>query len=75
MSAEQFLYKFVNALRYKDTAAFKEQFRAVDVLMIDDVQFLANKEKTQDEFFYTFNSLMEGGRQIILSAARDFVFI
>ena len=71
MSAEQFLYKFVNALRYKDTAAFKEQFRAVDVLMIDDVQFLANKEKTQDEFFYTFNSLMEGGRQIILSADKS----
>ena len=71
MSAEQFLYKFVNALRYKDTAAFKEQFRSVDVLMIDDVQFLANKEKTQDEFFYTFNSLMEGGRQIILSADKS----
>lgn len=71
LSAEQFLYKFVNALRYKDTAAFKEQFRSVDVLMIDDVQFLANKEKTQDEFFYTFNSLMEGGRQIILSADKS----
>ena len=71
ISAEQFLYKFVNALRYKDTAAFKEQFRSVDVLMIDDVQFLANKEKTQDEFFYTFNSLMEGGRQIILSADKS----
>jgi len=71
ISAEQFLYKFVNALRYKDTAAFKEQFRSVDVLMIDDVQFLANKEKTQDEFFYTFNSLMEGGRQIVLSADKS----
>ncbi|MDO4162345.1 MAG: chromosomal replication initiator protein DnaA [Pseudomonadota bacterium] len=71
ISAEQFLYKFVKALRYKDAEAFKEQFRSVDVLMIDDVQFLANKEKTQDEFFYTFDSLMEGGRQIILSADKS----
>lgn len=71
ISAEQFLYKFVNALRYKDTDAFKEQFRSVDVLMIDDVQFLANKSKTQDEFFYTFNSLIESGKQIILSADKS----
>lgn len=71
ISAEQFLYKFVNALRYKDTDAFKEQFRSVDVLMIDDVQFLANKNKTQDEFFYTFNSLIESGKQIILSADKS----
>jgi len=71
ISAEQFLYKFVNALRYKDTDAFKEQFRSVDVLMIDDVQFLANKTKTQDEFFYTFNSLIESGKQIILSADKS----
>ena len=71
ISAEQFLYKFVNALRYKDTDAFKEQFRTVDVLMIDDVQFLANKTKTQDEFFYTFNSLIESGKQIVLSADKS----
>ena len=71
ISAEQFLYKFVNALRYKDTDSFKEQFRTVDVLMIDDVQFLANKTKTQDEFFYTFNSLIESGKQIILSADKS----
>lgn len=71
ISAEQFLYKFVNALRYKDTDAFKEQFRSVDVLMIDDVQFLANKTKTQDEFFYTFTSLIESGKQIILSADKS----
>lgn len=71
ISAEQFLYKFVNALRYKDTDSFKEQFRSVDVLMIDDVQFLANKTKTQDEFFYTFNSLIESGKQIILSADKS----
>ena len=71
ISAEQFLYKFVNALRYKDTDAFKEQFRSVDVLMIDDVQFLANKTKTQDEFFYTFTSLIESGKQIVLSADKS----
>jgi chromosomal replication initiator protein len=71
ISAEQFLFKFVKALRYKDAAAFKEQFRSVDVLMIDDVQFLSNKAQTQEEFFYTFDSLMEGGRQIILSADKS----
>jgi len=71
LSAEQFLYKFVKALRYKDTTAFKEQFRAVDVLMVDDVQFMSNKGSTQEEFFYTFNSLIEEGRQIIISADKS----
>lgn len=71
LSAEQFLFKFVKALRYKDTAAFKEQFRSVDVLMVDDVQFMSNKESTQEEFFYTFNSLIEEGRQIIISADKS----
>ena len=69
--AEQFLFKFVKALRYKDTAAFKEQFRMVDVLMVDDVQFMSNKESTQEEFFYTFNSLIGEGRQIIISADKS----
>ena len=68
LSAEKFMYKFVRALRYKDTAAFKEQFRSVDVLMVDDVQFMGGKDSTQEEFFYTFNSLIEEGRQIIISA-------
>ena len=71
LSAEQFLYKFVKALRYKDTTAFKEQFRSVDVLMVDDVQFMSNKGTTQEEFFYTFNSLIEEGRQIIISADKS----
>lgn len=65
------MYKFVKALRYKDTAAFKEQFRSVDVLMVDDVQFIGGKESTQEEFFYTFNSLIEEGRQIIISADKS----
>ncbi len=71
LSAEQFLFKFVKALRYRDTAAFKEQFRSVDVLMVDDVQFMSNKESTQEEFFYTFSSLIEEGRQIIISADKS----
>lgn len=71
LSAEKFMYKFVRALRYKDTTAFKEQFRSVDVLMVDDVQFMGGKDKSQEEFFYTFNSLIEEGRQIIISADKS----
>ncbi len=71
LSAEKFMYKFVRALRYKDTTAFKEQFRSVDVLMVDDVQFMGGKDSTQEEFFYTFNSLIEEGRQIIISADKS----
>ena len=67
LSAEKFMYQFIRALRYKDTMAFKEQFRSVDVLMIDDVQFIAGKESTQEEFFHTFNALIDQNRQIILS--------
>ena len=71
LSAEKFMYKFVRALRYKDTTAFKEQFRSVDVLMVDDVQFMGGKDKSQEEFFYTFNSLIGEGRQIIISADKS----
>ena len=71
LSAEKFMYKFVRALRYKDSMAFKEQFRSVDVLMVDDVQFISGKDATQEEFFYTFNSLIEEGRQIIISADKS----
>lgn len=67
-SAEKFMYRFVRALRYQDIMSFKEQFRSVDVLMIDDVQFIGGKESTQEEFFHTFNSLMDQGRQIVISA-------
>lgn len=68
MSAEKFMYQFVRALRAKDTMAFKEQFRAIDVLLIDDVQFICGKEATQQEFFHTFNALIDQGKQIVLSA-------
>lgn len=59
MSAEKFMYQFVRALRYKDMVSFKEQFRTVDVLMIDDVQFIGGKDSTQEEFFHTFNALVD----------------
>jgi chromosomal replication initiator protein len=68
MSAEKFMYQFVRALRFKDTVAFKDQFRAIDVLMIDDVQFISGREHTQEEFFHTFNALVEQNRQVIVSA-------
>lgn len=71
LSAEKFMYSFVRALRYKDTMAFKEQFRSVDVLMIDDVQFISGKDSTQEEFFHTFNSLVDQGRQIVISADKS----
>ena len=70
LSAEQFMYRFVQALRFKDMHAFKKLFRSVDVLMVDDVQFIAGKDSTQDEFFHTFNALIEQGKQIVISADR-----
>jgi chromosomal replication initiator protein len=68
LSAEKFMYQFVRALRANDTMNFKESFRSVDVLMIDDVQFIAGKESTQEEFFHTFNALVDQNKQIIISA-------
>lgn len=70
LSAEKFMYQFVRALRSNDTMNFKETFRAVDVLMIDDIQFIAGKESTQEEFFHTFNALVDQNKQIIISADR-----
>lgn len=71
LSAEKFMYSFIRALREKDTMAFKEQFRSVDVLMIDDIQFISGKDSTQEEFFHTFNALVDQGRQIVLSADKS----
>merc|ERR1711991_215953 len=71
LSAEKFMYRFIQALRHKDTMTFKEQFRSVDVLMIDDVQFISGKEHTQEEFFHTFNALVDRGCQIVLSADKS----
>ena len=71
LSAEKFMYRFIRALRFKDTMNFKDQFRSVDVLMIDDVQFIAGKESTQEEFFHTFNALVDQNHQIIISGDRS----
>ncbi len=70
LSAEQFMYRFVQALREKDMIGFKQLFRSVDVLMVDDIQFIAGKDATQEEFFHTFNALVDQNKQIILSADR-----
>ena len=71
LSAEKFMYQFIKALRYKDTVSFKENFRNVDILMIDDVQFISGKESTQEEFFHTFNALVDQKRQVIISADKS----
>jgi len=70
LSAEQFMYKFVQALRERQIMDFKSLFRSVDVLMVDDVQFIAGKESTQEEFFHTFNALVDHNKQIVISADR-----
>jgi chromosomal replication initiator protein len=71
LSAEKFMYEFVRALRFRDTVSFKEQFRSVDVLMIDDIQFICGKDSTQEEFFHTFNALVDQNRQIVISADKS----
>jgi len=71
LSAEKFMYQFIRALRNKDTMTFKERFRTVDVLMVDDVQFIIGKESTQEEFFHTFNALFDQNRQVVLSADKS----
>ena len=70
LSAEQFMYRFITALRDRKMMDFKQMFRSVDVLMVDDVQFMAGKDSTQEEFFHTFNALVDGKKQIIISADR-----
>jgi chromosomal replication initiator protein len=71
LSAEKFMHEFIRALRYKSTMDFKDQFRSVDLLMIDDVQFISGKESTQEEFFHTFNALVDQNRQIVISADKS----
>jgi chromosomal replication initiator protein len=70
LSAEQFMHRFVSALRSKEIHNFKELFRSVDMLMVDDVQFIAGKDSTQAEFFHTFNALIDQSKQIVISADR-----
>jgi len=71
LSAEKFMYHFIRSLRFQTTMAFKEQFRSVDLLMIDDVQFINGKESTQEEFFHTFNDLVDNNRQVVISADKS----
>ena len=70
VTTEQFTYEFVNSIKEDQSLKFKEKYRGIDLLLIDDIQFLGGKEGTQDEFFHTFNSLYELRKQIILSSDR-----
>ncbi len=71
MSAEKFMYRFIAAIRSNQTLEFKDHLRSVDVLMIDDLQFLVGKDNTQEEFFHTFNALVDAGKQIVVSADKS----
>jgi len=71
ISAERFMYQFVKSIKNNDMVKFKEYFRNTDALLIDDIQFMNGKEAMQEEFFHTFNALLDKGSQIILSADRS----
>ncbi|MDJ0948797.1 MAG: chromosomal replication initiator protein DnaA [Alphaproteobacteria bacterium] len=71
LSAEKFMYELIRAIRFKDMMHFKDRFRSVDVLMIDDVQFFAGKDTTQEEFFHTFNALVDQNHQVVVSADKS----
>ena len=70
ISAERFMYQFVKSIKSNDMVKFKEYFRNSDILLIDDIQFISGKEAMQEEFFHTFNALLDKGSQIIVSADR-----
>jgi chromosomal replication initiator protein len=71
LSAEKFMYLFIRALRDKTIMQFKDLFRSVDVLMVDDIQFISGKDSTQEEFFHTCNALIDNNKQLIISADRS----
>ncbi|MEO7658308.1 MAG: chromosomal replication initiator protein DnaA, partial [Pyrinomonadaceae bacterium] len=68
ITSERFMNELINAIRFNTTSAFRDKYRSIDVLLMDDVQFMAGKERTQEEFFHTFNTLHNGQKQIVVSS-------